>query len=614
MSLRTNPIADMFLRGRNGISDAETAKSESGLDALFAAMLLPAPSHLNIPAKAEAFETGIGTGAGARNFFDGAVAAARTSQIMASRDAVPSQAGLSPEVFVERSSDDPATQAGTVLSRGTFAPNSNGSPIAPPATLPDFGLPQTGAGNPNLMSIRAPHPESASLFVFENSFVQPDHSAPNIRLLPETGDSDRSKGTVSTSLKVPVYSASQPAKVNTPHDGAVAKNAHSQLDRPWGFTDVTPQRLSSGSNPGATSHGAARLQIAPADANESIVSLSSSAARIPQAAPPTTVFRAPDASTGPSIVISSESGRPRESGAPEALGNGAGALQSAEVKADSSAIAADVLETATHILRGASAPPSSGLGDSSSTMPEFAGRPHPAADQPDPASIPNAVAGGQAQSSESKTNSTAAFQDGSQPRIHSSRQFVPPPSAASHANETVSIPPAASAQPSTAIPQQLNPALLLPLQSQKVVLQPPGVVPNVEAHDVEALAAHLAARIAGGERHFDIRLDPPDFGHVDVRLTVDTSGRAQAHVVVDRPQTLELLQRDAATLQSALKETGLNFGDNSLNFSLQGQERGDGRPESSPRSPSQASSENNDALISPSAASLGSASRLDIRI
>jgi hypothetical protein len=46
---------------------------------------------------------------------------------------------------------------------------------------------------------------------------------------------------------------------------------------------------------------------------------------------------------------------------------------------------------------------------------------------------------------------------------------------------------------------------------------------------------------------------------------------------VDRPDTLELLQRDSATLQRALRDAGLDLSNNSLNFSLKGQQRqGDG--------------------------------------
>ena len=97
------------------------------------------------------------------------------------------------------------------------------------------------------------------------------------------------------------------------------------------------------------------------------------------------------------------------------------------------------------------------------------------------------------------------------------------------------------------------------------------------APDIAALATAMAASSARGIRHFDIRLDPPELGRVDVHLSVGHDGKAEALLTVDRPDTLELLQRDSATLQRALRDAGLDLSNNSLNFSLKGQQRqGDG--------------------------------------
>lgn len=96
------------------------------------------------------------------------------------------------------------------------------------------------------------------------------------------------------------------------------------------------------------------------------------------------------------------------------------------------------------------------------------------------------------------------------------------------------------------------------------------------ALDVAQMAARIVAKAKEGDRHFDIRLDPPELGRVDVHLTVTRDGQAEAHVVADKPQTLDSLQRDQQTLHRALKDAGLQLGSNSLNFSLKGQDRGDG--------------------------------------
>ncbi len=93
------------------------------------------------------------------------------------------------------------------------------------------------------------------------------------------------------------------------------------------------------------------------------------------------------------------------------------------------------------------------------------------------------------------------------------------------------------------------------------------------APDVNALAFTIASKSEGGARHFDIRLDPAELGRVDVRLTVDHSGQAQAALTVEKPQTLELLQKDQSHLERALKDAGLDLTQNGLSFSLKGQQQ-----------------------------------------
>ncbi len=96
--------------------------------------------------------------------------------------------------------------------------------------------------------------------------------------------------------------------------------------------------------------------------------------------------------------------------------------------------------------------------------------------------------------------------------------------------------------------------------------------------DATALAVTIAAKSQDGIKHFDIRLDPPELGRVDVRLTLDDAGKAQASLTVEKPQTLELLQKDSTNLERALKDAGLDLSQNGLNFSLKGQQQqsGDG--------------------------------------
>jgi flagellar hook-length control protein FliK len=83
-----------------------------------------------------------------------------------------------------------------------------------------------------------------------------------------------------------------------------------------------------------------------------------------------------------------------------------------------------------------------------------------------------------------------------------------------------------------------------------------------------SMAFQIARNFENGVNRFEIRIDPPELGRVNVRLDMSVEGRAQAHLTVDRPETLDLMLRDARVLERALSDAGLNTDRNSLSFSL----------------------------------------------
>jgi flagellar hook-length control protein FliK len=88
---------------------------------------------------------------------------------------------------------------------------------------------------------------------------------------------------------------------------------------------------------------------------------------------------------------------------------------------------------------------------------------------------------------------------------------------------------------------------------------------------LNGLALEISARAKAGSNRFDIRLDPPELGRIDVQLHVSAHGQVTSHLIVDRPETLDLLRRDAPNLQRSLQDAGLTTGDNALQFSLRDQ-------------------------------------------
>ena len=102
----------------------------------------------------------------------------------------------------------------------------------------------------------------------------------------------------------------------------------------------------------------------------------------------------------------------------------------------------------------------------------------------------------------------------------------------------------------------------------RLALSASGVVPDLASMD--ALALRIAAKSAAGESQFQIRLDPPSLGRIEIHLNVDSQGNAQAQLSADRPQTLDALQRDSSALERALKDAGLDL-PGGLSFSLKGE-------------------------------------------
>lgn len=96
----------------------------------------------------------------------------------------------------------------------------------------------------------------------------------------------------------------------------------------------------------------------------------------------------------------------------------------------------------------------------------------------------------------------------------------------------------------------------------------------VAAHvPVGQVSMHVGRAAANGADRIEIHLSPASLGQVDVELEVAPDGRVDAVVRVERPETLELLQRDARQLVRALQDVGLQADGGSLSFHLRGDEQ-----------------------------------------
>lgn len=68
-----------------------------------------------------------------------------------------------------------------------------------------------------------------------------------------------------------------------------------------------------------------------------------------------------------------------------------------------------------------------------------------------------------------------------------------------------------------------------------------------------------------------LQLEPADLGLLDIRLTFDKKGGIRAHLTVDKPETLTLLQKDSHHLEKVLQQSGLDLDENALSFDLRDQ-------------------------------------------
>ncbi len=103
---------------------------------------------------------------------------------------------------------------------------------------------------------------------------------------------------------------------------------------------------------------------------------------------------------------------------------------------------------------------------------------------------------------------------------------------------------------------------MLPAQARPATAQP---VP------VDQVAVHISKAVRAGEDRIRIRLHPAELGQIDVKLKLGADGLVKAIVSVVKPETFDLLQKDARGLERALQEAGLKTDSGSLSFHLRGE-------------------------------------------
>jgi flagellar hook-length control protein FliK len=98
-----------------------------------------------------------------------------------------------------------------------------------------------------------------------------------------------------------------------------------------------------------------------------------------------------------------------------------------------------------------------------------------------------------------------------------------------------------------------------------------GKAPHATPPAFDQVAVQVAKAAAEGIDKINIKLKPATLGQIEVQLEIASDGRIHAVIAADKPETLDLLQRDARALERALGDAGLRTDSGSLSFNLRGQ-------------------------------------------
>lgn len=95
---------------------------------------------------------------------------------------------------------------------------------------------------------------------------------------------------------------------------------------------------------------------------------------------------------------------------------------------------------------------------------------------------------------------------------------------------------------------------------------------TIQPSPVDQIKVQLSKSLKDGADTLSVQLHPADLGRVDVKLEMQ-NGQVKATVTADRPETLQMLKKDASGLQQSLNNAGLSTDANSLSFELRDQQQ-----------------------------------------
>ncbi len=128
---------------------------------------------------------------------------------------------------------------------------------------------------------------------------------------------------------------------------------------------------------------------------------------------------------------------------------------------------------------------------------------------------------------------------------------------------------------------QLEPGEMVPARSDRFSPAPASLPARSGSEGVAGQIGIQIVRAASRElRQVVVQLEPAELGRVHIRLEFAGHGAMKAVIGAERPETLELLQRDAPALERSLQEAGLRLDSGGIGFSLRRERGQNGRDDS----------------------------------
>lgn len=98
--------------------------------------------------------------------------------------------------------------------------------------------------------------------------------------------------------------------------------------------------------------------------------------------------------------------------------------------------------------------------------------------------------------------------------------------------------------------------------------------PELSAHVAKQINMQVTRAVNNGSQEFNMRLNPSELGTVKIKMSFTEAGKVSAQIMAERPETLELLQREVRGIERAVEAGGHKVGSEGISFSL---DQGDGQ-------------------------------------